>query len=466
MTAPTAPTLAEIQLGDPHPLEQALAWLEARPEIDSLRAAVCDLNGVMRGKRIPVEQARKALEGGMRMPYSLVGLDIWGEDIVGNEQVFSTGDADGICHWTGRGVLPVGWTAHPTALVPLWLAHDDGRPFLGDPRRALAAILSRYAALGLTPVTATELEFYLVDPASSRPVGPVSPVTGKRLDSDSALSLDEIDGFEGFIHDVHAACREQGVPAETAIAENGVGQFEINLGHVADALHAADDAVLFKRIVKGIARRHGFAACFMAKPYGDRAGNGLHVHFSLLDRAGLNVFDDGTDAGSDMLRHAVGGLLAGMAESTLAFAPHYNSYRRLRPASYAPTAVAWGYENRMVAIRIPGGPGKARRVEHRVAGADANPYLVMATVLGSALIGIERAMEPGAPIVSIADARDLPSLPGDWGAAIRAFETGPLIAEMFDPALRDALISCKRQEMDTFARQVSDFEIATYLETV
>jgi glutamine synthetase len=456
----------EKQLGPTRTINDALAWLSTQPRIDSLRTAVCDLNGVLRGKRIGVDQARKALEGGMRMPYSLVGLDIWGEDIEGNALVFSNGDADGITEWTGRGILPIDWTSHPTALIPLSLAHDDGRPFLGDPRQALAAILKRYAARGLTPVVATELEFYLFDPTSKKPVGPVSPVTGKRLDSDAALSIDEIDAFESFIHEVYASCRAQGIPVDTAIAENGVGQFEINLNHLPDALRAADDAVLFKRTVKGVARKHGFAASFMAKPYGDRAGNGLHVHFSLLDRDGINVFNDDTDRGSAMMRHAVGGLLAGMAESTLIFAPHFNSYRRLRPNSYAPTVVAWGYENRMVAIRIPGGPTKARRIEHRVAGADANPYLVLAAMLGAALIGIERRIDPGEPIASDVGSRGLPMLPADWVSGINAFEAGSLMAELFAPEMRDAFVACKRQELNTFAREVSDFEIDTYLESV
>lgn len=453
-------------MGPTRTINDALAWLSTQPRIDSLRTAVCDLNGVLRGKRIGVDQARKALEGGMRMPYSLVGLDIWGEDIEGNALVFSNGDADGITEWTGRGILPIDWTSHPTALIPLSLAHDDGRPFLGDPRQALAAILKRYAARGLTPVVATELEFYLFDPTSKKPVGPVSPVTGKRLDSDAALSIDEIDAFESFIHEVYASCRAQGIPVDTAIAENGVGQFEINLNHLPDALRAADDAVLFKRTVKGVARKHGFAASFMAKPYGDRAGNGLHVHFSLLDRDGINVFNDDTDRGSAMMRHAVGGLLAGMAESTLIFAPHFNSYRRLRPNSYAPTVVAWGYENRMVAIRIPGGPNKARRIEHRVAGADANPYLVLAAMLGAALIGIERRIDPGEPIASDVGSRGLPMLPADWVSGINAFEAGSLMAELFAPEMRDAFVACKRQELNTFAREVSDFEIDTYLESV
>jgi glutamine synthetase len=448
-------------------IKGVLEWLSSRPDIQSLRAAVCDLNGIMRGKRIPVEQARKALEGKLRMPYSISGVDIWGEDIEGNKLVFSTGDADGICHWTGRGILPMDWTAYPTALIPLWLSDENGAPFLGDPRRALARILDRYKALGLTPVAATELEFYLVDPKSTRPRGPVSPVSGRRLDSDAALSIDEIDDFEAFMHDVYEACRMQDIPVDTAIAENGVGQFEINLNHVADALRAADDAVLFKRTVKGIARKHGFIASFMAKPYGKRAGNGFHVHFSLIDADGRNVFDDNTDQGSEIMRHAVAGLLAAMAESTLVFAPHFNSYRRLRPKSYAPTAVAWGYENRMVAIRIPGGPSNARRIEHRVSGADANPYLVLAAILGAALIGIERQLSPGEPMTTdVYDRRDLAKLPPDWASAIASFDHGDLVAEIFPDALRGSFIACKRQELETFALRVNNFEFETYLESV
>jgi len=174
----------------------------------------------------------------------------------------------------------------------------------------------------------------------------------------------------------------------------------------------------------------------------------------------------GTVKGSSTMLHAVGGLLAGMAESTLVFAPHFNSYRRLRPKSYAPTAVAWGYENRMVAIRIPGGPNKARRIEHRVSGADANPYLVLASVLGSALVGIEQAMDPGQPIASNVESHDLPGLPSDWLVAVAAFEGGDLMRRIFAPELRDAFVACKRQEADTFARKVGSFEFETYLETV
>lgn len=443
-----------------------VAWLEDNPQVEVLHTAVCDLNGIMRGKRIPIDQARRIAENGIRMPLSIVGVDVWGEDIVGNSMVFASGDTDGICSPTGRGAMPINWTTRPSAMIPLWLFQDARTPFLGDPRQALAQVLRRYAEYGLQPVVATELEFYLVDAEADSAQPPISPYTGKRLDSDAILSLDELEDFGEFFRDVYLQCEQQNVPADTAVAENGVGQFEINLLHTNDALKAADDAVLFKRIVKGVARKHKLVATFMAKPYGARSGNGFHVHFSLNDAAGNNVFDDGTDSGSEVMHHGVAGLLAGMAESTLLFAPHFNSYRRLRPDTHAPSAISWGYENRTTAVRIPGGNYRARRIEHRVAGADANPYLVLAGILGAALAGIEDQKKPPKPFTGRAYSERLPKLPADWASAVNAFEDGETIPRIFDEALRSMFVACKRQEIAGFASQVTDLEFSAYLEVV
>ena len=446
--------------------DDVVAWLDEHREIESLHAAVCDLNGIMRGKRIPVRQVRRVLDGGIRMPLSAVGVDVWGEDITENPHLYTSGDSDGICAPTGRGPLPINWTSRPSALVPLWMFEEDRTPFLVDPRQALAAVVGRYAELGLTPVVATELEFYLVDAETDEPAPPVSPYTGQRLDSDALLSIDELDDFGDFFWEVYSECEHQGVPADSATAENGVGQFEINLLHVADPLKAADDATLFKRIVRGVARKHRMAATFMAKPYGTRSGNGMHVHFSLIDADGRNVFDDGTREGSPLLANAVAGLLQGMAETTLLFAPHSNSFRRLRPETHAPTSVSWGYENRTTAIRIPGGDPRARRIEHRVAGADANPYLVLAGILGAALYGIENGLQPPDPVGGRAYAEKLPKLPADWASAVNAFEDGEMVPQIFDPRLQSLLVACKRQEIAGFAAIVTDLEFSTYLEVV
>ncbi len=442
-----------------------LDWLKARPEIKNLRVGLCDLNGIMRGKLIPVHQAEKALSGGLRIPLSTTSVDIWGNDIADSRLVYETGDGDGILEWTGRDILPMDWMDQPTGLIPLWMHEENGTPFSADPRQALAAVLDKYAELGLTPVVATELEFYLVDPNQTRPMAPKSPKTGKQLSANAVLSVDEIDHFDGFFNDVYAACATMGVPADAAIAEGGAGQFEINLIHRDDALQAADDAMLFKRIVKGTARKHNLTASFMSKPYAERAGNGLHIHYSLLDKNGSNVFDNGSEQGSKIMQHAVAGLLEAMQESTLIFAPHLNSYRRLQPQTHAPTTICWGYENRHAAIRIPGGSPVARRIEHRVAGADANPYLVLAAILGAALEGIKSKNIPGAPIDGDNFSTDLPQLPSSWDAAIAKFENGKVLPQIFSPLMLDLFTNCKKQEADVFAAQVTDFEFSTYLET-
>lgn len=446
--------------------QDAPAWLADRPEVETIFACICDLNGVMRGKRVPIEQLGKITSGALRMPLSLLSMDIWGEDIEGNDLVFDTGDADGLCDFTGRPISPVDWTSRPAAFAQLWMRQEDGRPFMGDPRRALAAVVERFEERGLTPVVATELEFYVVDPSAPVPQPPCSPITGKRLDSDSALSLDELQHFDAFLNEIYDSCAAHGIPADSAISENGAGQFEINLLHVADPLQAADDAVLFKRLVRGIARKHGFAATFMAKPYGDRAGSGMHVHFSLNDAQGRNVFDDGGDEGTEVMRQAVAGLIRTMQENTLVFAPHENSFRRLLPGAHAPSSVAWGYENRTVAVRIPGGDPRARRIEHRVAGADANPYLVLASILGGALLGIENAWEPPPPITGDAYSQNLETLPPDWASAIEAFSRGAHVPRIYARRLQRMFVQCKMQELRRFTSHVTEFEYHSYLESV
>jgi len=220
-------------------------------------------------------------------------------------------------------------------------------------------------------------------------------------------------------------------------------------------------------LVRGLARKHGFAATFMAKPYGDDAGNGLHVHFSVVDAQGSNVFDDGGPDGTDLLRHAVAGCLAAMPDSTVIFAPHGNSYARLIPGAHAPTGACWAYENRTAALRIPGGAPAARRIEHRVAGGDTNPYLMLAAILGAALIGIEDQMTPPAPITGNAYALEgVPQLAPDLHAAIERLERSTLMARILPANLIRNLAMTKRQELKLFAERPADRHWLSYLESV
>ncbi|MEX5727010.1 glutamine synthetase [Rhodovulum iodosum] len=440
-------------------------WLAAHPEVRSIRVAACDLNGQARGKRVPARFAGKAEEEGVRFPLSVLNLDIWGEDIDESPLVFETGDADGVLYPTGRGFVPMPWLDAPSALLPLWMYREDGRPFEGDPRHALARVLERYAAHGWHPQVATELEFYLIDDSKDTLAPPRSPRSGKRRAGAEILGLRTIDAFDAFFNDLYDACEAMDIPADALISEGGMGQFEINLCHT-EAMKAADDTWLFKLLVKGMARQHGFAASFMAKPYPDHPGNGLHIHFSVLDGAGDNIFDDGGARGTPALHHAVAGCLKALPEMALILAPHANSYARLVPGAHAPTAISWAYENRTAAIRIPGGNPKARRIEQRTAGGDVNPYLTVAATLGAALEGIEAELTPPAPVTGNAYAQDLPQLPADWASAISAFEAGELVARIFPPGLVENLVRTKRQEMARLDTMTEAQQRALYLDTV
>ncbi|MFK7743585.1 MAG: glutamine synthetase family protein [Roseobacter sp.] len=441
-------------------------WLRKNPQVRTIRVAASDLNGQARGKRVPSRFADKAVQDGTRFPMSVLNLDIWGEDIDDSPLVYETGDRDGVLKPTERGFMPMPWLDAPTALLPIWMFHEDGRPYGGDPRHALHSVLQRFKARGLTPVCAVELEFFLIDDSGRNLQVPPSPRSGKRRVAGEILSLRALDQFDTFFTDLYDACEDMDIPADTAISEAGLGQFEINLMHCDDALRAADDAWLFKMLVKGMARRHGFAASFMAKPYEDYAGSGLHVHFSVLDADGNNIFDDGTDRGTDVLRHAVNGCLNAMPGSALVFAPHANSFDRMVPGSHAPTGISWAYENRTSAIRIPSGNPAARRIEHRVAGGDVNPYLMLAAVLGAAINGIEDAQEPPAPITGNAYAADLPQIPGDWQTAIDTFEKDPNIARIFPAELIRNFVLTKKQELKYMADLTPAEQVNIYLDTV
>ncbi|MEM9549775.1 MAG: glutamine synthetase family protein [Pseudomonadota bacterium] len=435
-------------------------------DLSTLRIAACDLNGQMRGKRMPVASATKLEKGAMRMPFSALNVDLWGADIDGSPLVFESGDQDATLRATDRGPVPMPWLAHPSALIPVSMYHDDGMPFDGDPRHALARVLDRYAARGWRVLAATELEFTLVDDSGPALRPPVDPQSGRRCQAGEVLSLRYMDAYDAYFSDLYSGAQAMGIPADAAISESGIGQFEINLTHQ-DAMRAADDTWLFKELVKGLARKHGMAATFMAKPYPEDAGNGMHVHFSVLDRYGDNVFDDGGQTGTEVLRSAISGCLAALPDCTLIFAPHGNSFDRLVPGAHAPTAALWGYENRTAAIRVPGGPSTARRIEHRVAGGDTNPYLMLTAILGGALVGIEDDMTAPAPIAGNAyEVKDAPGLATSWQASVDWFEDSPLATRIFSAELLRNLVMTKRQEIRRFAELPSDLHWQSWLETV
>jgi Glutamine synthetase len=446
---------------------QAKAFFDANPDIEVLEAFVIDVNGVPRGKWIPRERALDVLTKGMAMPRSVYALDVWGRDVHAAGLAEGTGDPDGICFAVPGTLSRVTWLSRPTAQVLLQMK-VDGEPFFADPREVLTNVLERFKALKLTPVVATELEFYLIDPVRSAldPVRPPNTRDGRwHTGQTQVLSISELQDFEEVFHGISNAARAQNVPADTTLRENGPGQYEINLNHVPDALAAADYTVLLKRIVKGVARASDLDATFMAKPYGTQAGSGMHVHFSILDEDGRNIFV-GEDGPSEKLMHSVGGLLQNMGESMAVFAPHQNSYRRLRPSEHAPTYASWGFDNRSAAVRVITASKPATRIEHRVAGADTNPYLVLAMILSAALAGMKERLAPGGAITGDDHAINHEPLPTNWDYALQRFGKSSFAYAALGQKFRGLYTACKQQEISEFSLRVTDVEYDAYIRTV
>jgi glutamine synthetase len=448
-------------------LAQARSLLEAAPELKFVDAFVADLNGVLRGKRLRGKSALKLFNAGLHLPRSSIWNDIWGADILEDSLVLDTGDRDGLCMPVETGLQPVPWAREPSAQILMMMEEPDGSPFSGDPRQLLVQIAGRCSALGLFPVAAIELEFVLLAEKlddMGRPVLPPSTGRARRLHDGRTYTIGELDAYGAFFGDLYDACDQQGLPLDSALAETGPAQFEVNLSHQDDVVRAADHAILLRRAIKGVAARHGLLASFMAKPFTELPGNGLHVHMSVLDEQRRNIFDDGSPTGSDLLRSAVAGLVATAPEAMIFFAPHLNSMRRYQASSHAPTRVSWGYDNRTAAIRIPSARGRNRRFENRIPGADANPYLVLAAILGGVLHGIDHRLVPPAPVEGNAYAEAGPDLPTDWSEALDGFTNGDVLAPMFGPLLTRIFAACKRQEMRVAAARITDFEYDSYLQ--
>nr|WP_240532540.1 glutamine synthetase family protein [Agrobacterium albertimagni] len=448
--------------------EEAREFFAANPDIEVLEAFVIDVNGVPRGKWIPRERAIDVLTKGMAMPRSVYALDVWGRDVNAAGLAEGTGDPDGICFPVPGTLSRVTWLSRPTAQVLLQMHTQEGESFYADPRQVLGNVLKRFTAAKLTPVVATELEFYLIDPVRSAldPVRPPNTRDGRwHTGQTQVLSISELQDFEEVFHGISTAARAQKVPADTTLRENGPGQYEINLNHVPDALAAADYAVLLKRIVKGVARASELDATFMAKPYGTQAGSGMHVHFSILNEKGENIYV-GEDGPSDALFHSVGGLLESMGESMAIFAPHQNSYRRLRPSEHAPTYASWGFDNRSAAVRVITASKPATRIEHRVAGSDTNPYLVLAMILSAALAGMKEKLSPGGAISGDDHAVNHEPLPTNWDYALQRFGKSSFAYAALGPKYRSLYTACKQQELSEFSLRVTDVEYDAYIRTV
>ncbi len=431
---------------------------------------IVDWHGGLRGKRLPAAMRGKVLNGEARIPLSTQAMDIWGDDQDGITGLgLSIGDPDGLCipDTDGHGFHPQPWNEnHEQILCSMHTV--EGNPSDFDVRSMLGKTVKRLNDDNLFPVVAVELEFYLLDKSTRTTGVPRVPDELTIAGSPDDLQLYDMrvmDRVTGLLQRIHRYAEAMGIPAETSLAEFGPGQFEINLKHQSSPVRAADHAVLFKQLVDRAAHQHGLLASFMAKPYTEHGGSGQHVHVSLLNEKGDNVFDQ-QNSGNDTLLHAVNGCLELMSDSQLMFAPHANSYRRLQPDSFAPAKCDWGYDHRGVAIRLPETQGKAARLEHRVAGADANPYLILNTLLGSVHYGLEQARTPAMKPLLPGEHSTGTQLTHDWITAIDNFDQSVAMRNLLGDRFCEMLVRMKQYEANRFNRQVSNIDLATYLTRV
>lgn len=451
-------------------VEEARAQFEALVARDKdlafVDAVVVDICGTMRGKRLPLADASRLFETGMQLPKSVYLMDAKGEMVNPFGRGFGDGDPDGTA-WPLPGTICRVWGEGPSrAQIFTTMRNDDGSATAGEPRAALDCALDRFRELKLTPVVALELEFYLIDrerDAKGAPQPPLNPRSGARERDNAVYSIDDLDRYRAFHAALNEAAAVQNVPASAASSEYAPGQFEVNLEHQSDARLAADHAVLLKQIVRMAARATGFEATFMAKPYPERSGNGLHIHASILDEAGNNIFDDGSAAGSQQLRHAIGGLQALMPESMALFAPSLNSYRRFQPDMFAPVNRRWGINNRSAGLRIPVGPGSSRRVEHRVSGADANPYFALAAILAGLHHGLVNRLDPGPPAVGNVSREPDMALPFSIDDALAHLATAQILQSYLGQETVALYGETKRLEVARFRKIVSPAEYDWYL---
>ncbi len=448
---------------------EAAEFLTRHPDTRYLDAIFPDLAGVIRGKRYPMSEFGKVMANGLAFPASVFMLDSLGQSHDPAGLGFSDGDPDRVAKIVPGSLLPVTWAQQPGAQALITLKEADGSPYPFEPRNILLSVLERLKELGLKPVVAFELEFYLFDwerDIEGAPQPPVNPLTNQRDRGTQVYGMDNLDGFALFMEEVTAACAAQGIATGAITSEYAPGQFEINLHHLDDAMKAADHCVFFKRVVKGVARKHGYQASFMAKPFLEQAGSGLHMHISLLDDQGRNIFDGGADTpASPRLLHALGGILEMLPEAMAFIAPNVNSFRRYKPDIFVPIRRCWGYENRSVALRIPLGPGPARRIEHRMAGADANPYLTLATALAGIHHGLTQQKDPGTSAEGNAGHAYDPDIPFRPRRALERLDGQTLLGDYFGQNYLEAYAACKHAELDRFESTISRTEYDWYLQS-
>jgi len=438
-------------------MTDAIAQFFRDNNIQEVEAIVPDMAGIARGKLMPAEKFQG--EQGMRLPESIFLQTVTGDYPEDTAQAMSPAEIDIILKPDPRTVRRVPWAAEPTAQVIHDCLYADGRRVKMAPREVLKHVLDLYAQRGWEPVVAPELEFYLVEPNvdADYPLKPPMGRSGRAEPGRQSYSIAAVNEFDPLFDDLYQFCEAQDIAIDTLIHEDGPAQMEINLLH-GNALDLADQAFMFKRTAREAALQHKMYATFMAKPHAKEPGSAMHMHQSIIDKkTGKNVFSLADGSPSPLFFAHLAGLQRYLPAAMALFAPNVNSYRRITRFQVAPINVQWGYDNRTAGLRVPMSDPQSRRVENRISGADANPYLASAASLACGYLGMIQGLSPSDPITG--SAHDMPfTLPRNLDQAIRLLrECDPLI-EILGDSFVSAYTIVKEAEYEVFLQVISSWE--------
>jgi glutamine synthetase len=434
-------------------------WLTEN-NVTEIECLVPDLTGVARGKILPREKF--STERAMRLPEAVLGVTVTGESPEGHEgydNVFGFTDKDMVLLPDPTTVRLVPWAVDPTAQVIMDCVNHDGSPIDFAPRNVLRRVAGLYKDMGLTPIVAPELEFYLLA-RNTDPNLPLTPPIGRSGRSETSrqlYSIDAVNEFDPLFEDIYDYCGIMGLELDTLIHEFGAGQMEINFLHDEPML-LADKVFFFKRTLREVAMRHNMYATFMAKPMEREPGSAMHIHQSVINtKTKQNIFSNEDGTASPLFFNYIAGLQKYLPAAMAILAPYVNSYRRIVRDGAAPINIEWGYDNRTVGIRVPISDPDARRVENRVVGADANPYLAMAVTLACGYQGIIEELQPTEVTTGSAYASDY-QLPRGLSEALRVLENAKPLHDVLGKNFIDVYLAVKETEHDEFMRVISPWE--------
>ncbi|MBL8442592.1 MAG: glutamine synthetase [Zoogloeaceae bacterium] len=433
--------------------QQIEHWLTEN-RITEIECLVPDMAGIARGKIVP--RHKYDPEQGLRLPEAVLTLTVTGD--YPEKDFTSVADPDMRMLPDPNTLRLVPWAKEPTAQI----IHDciafDGAPASLAPRNVLKRIIELYRSEGLTPVVAPEMEFYLVEVQPDEDI-PLTPPVGRTRRTEAgrqSFSIDALSEYDELFELIYNWCEAQGLALDTLIHEMGTAQMEINLDH-GDPLALADQVCCFKRTVREAAIRHNMYATFMAKPMQGQPGSAMHIHQSIVDADGNNIFSLADGSPAPAFEHFIGGLQAYLPAAMPFFAPYVNSYRRLSAYTSAPINLSWGYDNRTCGLRVPHSTPQARRIENRLAGVDVNPYLAIAASLACGYLGMKGRIEPAAPLAG--SAYEQPhQLPRHLDDAVDRLLACEPLAEVFGEHFLKAYGAIKEAEHREYLEVISPWE--------